>query len=35
MRETRSLRFEDHALQWEALGVIDKMIQEIEQVIAR
>jgi molecular chaperone DnaK (HSP70) len=35
MREARSLRLEDHALQWEALEVIDKMIQEIEQVMAQ
>jgi molecular chaperone DnaK (HSP70) len=34
MREVRSLRFEDHTLQWEALKVIDKMIRDIEQVMA-
>ncbi|MDR3333241.1 MAG: Hsp70 family protein [Synergistaceae bacterium] len=33
MREVRSLKLEDHALQWQALEVIDKMIREIEQVV--
>jgi molecular chaperone DnaK (HSP70) len=34
MREVRSLKLEDHTLQWQALEVIDKMIRDIEQVIA-
>lgn len=32
--ETRSLRHEDTSLQWKAIDVIDKMISEIEQVVA-
>jgi molecular chaperone DnaK (HSP70) len=34
MTEARSLRNEDKSLQWQALEVIDRMIAEIEQVVA-
>lgn len=32
--ETRTLRFEDPSLQWQALDVIDKMISDMEQVVS-
>jgi molecular chaperone DnaK (HSP70) len=34
INEARSLRNEDNALQWQALEVIDRMIAEMEQVVA-